>query len=111
MDTKQAKELLTILSDGIDPLTSEVLPDDHLCRKLEIVCALKCLLADSSAKPNVKQPDIAGKPWTSESDAELCRLFDAGMSRKERSAVLANLKKNIKDYPRGLLQLKAHLEP
>lgn len=24
--------------------------------------------------------------------------------------VLANLKKNIKDYPRGLLQLKAHLE-
>ena len=83
MDTKQAKELLTILSDGIDPLTGEVLPDDHLCRKLEIVCALKCLLADSSAKPNVKQPDNAGKPWTSESDAELCRLFDAGMSRKE----------------------------
>lgn len=38
------------------------------------------------------------------------RLAELSTQQDQRSAVLANLKKNIKDYPRGLLQLKAHLE-
>ena len=31
MDVQRAKELLMVLADGIDPLTGEVLPDDHVC--------------------------------------------------------------------------------
>ena len=31
MDMQRAKELLTISADGTDPLTGEVLPDDHVC--------------------------------------------------------------------------------
>lgn len=38
------------------------------------------------------------------------RLAELRTQQDQRSAVLANLKKNIKDYPIGLLQLKAHLE-
>lgn len=40
MDVQRAKELLTVLADGVDPLTGEVLPDDHVCNKGEIVRAL-----------------------------------------------------------------------
>ena len=42
MDVQRAKELLTVLADGVDPLTGEVLPDDHVCNKGEIVRALHC---------------------------------------------------------------------
>mgnify|MGYP000166880640 FL=1 len=31
MDVQRAKELLTVLADGVDPLTGEVLPDDREC--------------------------------------------------------------------------------
>ena len=33
MDVQRAKELLTVLADGVDPLTGEVLPDDHVATK------------------------------------------------------------------------------
>lgn len=86
MDIQRAKKLLTILADGIDPLTGEVLPDDHVCNKGEIVRALNCLLAEGSAKRKKNRPNNAGKPWTKEMDAELCRLFDEGIKRKELCA-------------------------
>ena len=42
MDVQRAKELLTVLADGVDPLTGEVLPDDHVCNKGEIPCPTSC---------------------------------------------------------------------
>lgn len=33
MDVQRAKELLTVLADGVDPLTGEVLSEDHVCNK------------------------------------------------------------------------------
>ena len=59
MDVQRAKELLTVLADGVDPLTGEVLPDDHVCNKGEIVRALHCAVE------------------------ELSRLFDGGMKKKD----------------------------
>ena len=50
MDVQRAKELLTILADGTDPLTGEVLPDDHVCNKGEIVRALKHFLASGKSR-------------------------------------------------------------
>lgn len=38
------------------------------------------------------------------------RLAELKEQQDQKSAVLANLRKNIKDYPRGLLQLKARME-
>ena len=48
MDIQRAKELLTALADGLDPLTGEVLPSDHVCNKGDIVRALHCLVGRRS---------------------------------------------------------------
>ena len=82
MDTQRAKELLEVLADGIDPLTGEVLPDDHVCNKGEIVRALHCAVKALSRKRERPLPENAGKPWTEELDSELCRLFDEGMKKQ-----------------------------
>ena len=86
MDIQRAKELLTVLADGIDPLTGEVLPDDHVCNKGEIVRALNCAVEVLSRRKKKTLPENNGKPWTEELDSELCRLFDEGMKKKELCA-------------------------
>ena len=47
MDLQRAKELLSGLADGVDPLTGEVLPEDHVCNKAEIIQAFHCVLTVS----------------------------------------------------------------
>ena len=64
MDIQRAKELLEVLADGIDPLTGEVLPDDHVCNKGEIVRALNCAVEALSHRRENSLPENAGKPWT-----------------------------------------------
>ena len=82
MDIQRAKELLEVLADGIDPLTGEVLPDDHVCNKGEIIRALHCAIEALSRKRRAPLPENNGKPWTEELDNELCRLFDEGVKRQ-----------------------------
>jgi len=55
MDVQRAKELLMVLADGIDPLTGEVLPDDHVCNKGEIVRALHCAVEELSHRQKKKR--------------------------------------------------------
>ena len=83
MDVQRAKELLTVLADGVDPLTGEVLPDNHVCNKGEIVRALHCAVEELSRRRKKPLPENNGKPWTEELDDELCRLFDGGMKKKD----------------------------
>ena len=83
MDVQRAKELLTVLADGVDPLTGEVLPDDHVCNKGEIVRALHCAAEELSRRREKTLPESNGKPWMKELDDELCRLFDGGMKKKD----------------------------
>lgn len=56
MDVQRAKELLMVLADGIDPLTGEVLPDDHVCNKGEIVRALHCAVEELSHRQKKRCP-------------------------------------------------------
>lgn len=86
MDIQRAKELLTSLADGVDPLTGEVLPEESVCNKAEIVRAFHCILNTLSNKPRKPQPENAGKPWTDEDDEALCRMYDAGSTKKEMCA-------------------------
>ena len=44
MDIIRAKELLTMLADGVNPLTGEVLSDEDSCNQVEIVRALNVAL-------------------------------------------------------------------
>ena len=88
MDIQRAKELLTVLADGIDPLTGEVLPDDHVCNKGEIVRALNCAVEVLSRRKKKPLPENNGKPWTEELDRELSHLFDGGMKKKTSASTL-----------------------
>lgn len=60
MDIQRAKELLTALADGLDPLTGEVLPSDHVCNKGDIVRALHCVL---EALPRGRRSLSQGEQW------------------------------------------------
>ena len=64
MDVQRAKELLTVLADGVDPLTGEVLPDDHVCNKGEIVRALHCAVEQLSHRRKKPLPENNGKLCT-----------------------------------------------
>ena len=68
MDVHRAKELLTILADGVDPLTGEVLPEDHVCNKGEIVRALHCAVRNYPADGKNRCPktmeNLGRRNWT-----------------------------------------------
>ena len=77
MDIERAKELLSALADGVDPLTGEVLDRDNVCNRPEIIRALHMALyeLDKREKKTVKKhlPDNAGKPWTEEGRGQALR--------------------------------------
>lgn len=86
MDIERAKELLTALSDGVNPLTGEVLSENDSCNQLEIVRALNTVLRvldSQTKKSNHSAPENAGKPWTKEDEEILGEMFEAGCKRKE----------------------------
>ena len=68
MDVHRAKELLTILADGVDPLTGEVLPEDHVCNKGEIVRALHCAVKELFHRRKNRCPktteNLGRRNWT-----------------------------------------------
>ena len=39
MDINRAKEIISALAEGVDPTTGEVLPDNSVCNKGEIIRA------------------------------------------------------------------------
>jgi hypothetical protein len=86
MDIIRAKAIITALAEGVDPTTGEVLPDNSVCNKGEIVRAFYAILNHlDEKKPKSNLPANAGKPWPAEDDAELKTCFEAGMSTKELS--------------------------
>ena len=84
MQLSRAKEIISALAEGIDPTTGEILPEDSVCNKGEVVRAFYTILAFLDAnKPKKLQPENAGKRWTDEDDRKLCEMFDAGASKKD----------------------------
>ena len=84
MDIIRAKEIVSLLAEGVDPTTGEVLPDDHVYNKAEVVRALYTVLNRiDNIKPKAELPENAGKPWTKEDDLKLKNYFSIGLSRKE----------------------------
>ncbi len=83
MELTRAKEIVSILADGIDPLTGELLPDDHVCNKSDVVRALHTILHIEAKKERKTGPENAGKPWLAEDDEVLCQMFENGTSKKD----------------------------
>ena len=42
----RATEILSILADGIDPVTGELLPEDSVCSEPEVIRAFYCIYKD-----------------------------------------------------------------
>ena len=83
MDIARAKELLSGLADGVNPLTGELLPDDCVCNQGEIVRAFHTILCAIPSKKAKILPPNAGKPWTPEDDKKLADMYDSGSSKKD----------------------------
>ena len=84
MEISRAKEIISALAEGVDPTTGEVLPENNVCNKGEVVRAFYTVLASlDTNKPKKSQPENAGKRWTYEDDKKLCEMFDAGASKKD----------------------------
>lgn len=84
MDIIRAKEIITALAEGVDPTTGEVLPDNSVCNKGEIVRAFYAVLNHLDEKKSKENmPANAGKPWTKEDDERLKICFESGMTKKE----------------------------
>ena len=97
MDLHRAKELLYTLADGVNPLTGEILPETDSCNQVEIVRALhKVLRVLDETDAKQKSPaGNAGKPWTAEDDAALCRMFDAGSTCQDMQAYFQRTRSSI----------------
>lgn len=86
MDVKKAQELLTILADGVNPITGEILSQEDSANQPEIVRALHAVLfqLERCEKKSTRHlPENAGKPWTKEEEDLLCSLYDGGTPKKE----------------------------
>ena len=84
MDIIKAKEILFALAEGIDPTTGEVLPDNSVCNKGEIVRAFYAVLNHLEEKKLKKNlPANAGKPWTIEDEVLLVSLYRSGTPKRE----------------------------
>ena len=62
MELNRAKEIVSALAEGIDPTTGEILPEDSVCNKGEVVRALYAILNACGKnkdirKANSKEPD------------------------------------------------------
>jgi hypothetical protein len=84
MDIIRAKEILSILAEGVDPTTGEILPEDSVCNKAEIVRALYTVLNSLDAKKRTKNlPANVGKPWTKEDEDLLISLYHSGTPKRD----------------------------
>jgi len=86
MDITRAKELLTLLADGIHPISGEVLSQEDSVNHPEIVRALHAVLSqlEKCEKQSTRPlPQNAGKPWSKEEEDLLCSLYDRGTSKSD----------------------------
>lgn len=83
MDITRAKEIISILAEGIDPTTGEVLQPEHVCNNAEVVRAFYTILKQENTEKKRKTYENAGKKWTKEDDELLKQLFVQGVKLSE----------------------------
>jgi len=97
MDIYEAKEIVEMLADGIDPKTGDVLSADSICNDPEVIRALFKVLESIQMPLKVSGKSIEekkekwrsnnmGLPWSAEHREEIGILFNQGKTIKELSA-------------------------
>ena len=95
MEKNEAKKIIELMSDGIDPRTGTKLPSDHVLNDLDCVRALSFALNAIEFHRSRKKrfrPDNYGTPWTEKDDKILLEMFNAGVSNGK---IAAHLGRNI----------------
>ena len=83
MDIIEAKQILSLLADGVNPITKDPLPVDSICNQVEIVRAFHCVLNTLSRIGEKNYPPNAGMPWTKEEDESLLAAVREGKTVPE----------------------------
>lgn len=84
MEAQEAVAVLSLLSDGIDPVTGEEFDSESPYQHPKILRALFCGIRalEQTRRIDAKGrilPAAAGGPWTPDEEAELLRRFDAAL--------------------------------
>jgi hypothetical protein len=87
METDRAIEILKLLSEGIDPFTGEIFPQESPYQHPDTVRALVRAIEalERMQRRQVWQetlPEKAGKPWTKDEEDQLIKSYDGGKSIK-----------------------------
>lgn len=85
MEINKAKEIISVLAEGVDPTTGELLDADNVCNKVEVVRAFYTVIEALDKKRRNDLPENAGKPWTKDEETRLVELYNSGLSKKEIS--------------------------
>ncbi|WP_077533654.1 hypothetical protein [Massiliimalia massiliensis] len=104
MNIVRAKEMITSLADGINPVTGEVLSEKDSCNQIEVVRALYTILnyIDTHSADSKRKVENSGKLWTPEEEEELCHRFQSGYTNKE---ICAYFKRSTESIASRLVRL------
>ena len=84
MDISRAREIVSALAEGIDPTTGELLPEDSVYNKGDVIRAFYTVLDVLGKKKTKKNlPENAGKSWSDKLDQQLKDSYNSGVSVKE----------------------------
>jgi hypothetical protein len=89
MELQAARQIIDTLSQGIHPVTGEVMPEDSPYNAPPVIRALFAVsqAIDShvavSARPRRESPPNAGKPWSADEDDKLESAFAAGIDVRD----------------------------
>ncbi len=112
MKTQEAYTLLETLMDGVNPMTGELLPENHVCQEPAVLQALHQAVAalrssddmpvDKTAMVNRNGRLNAGRPWTQKDRDWLKQLHAAGTSVEKMCYLLQRRKRGIEKQLRYL---------
>lgn len=87
MELSETLEVVRLLSEGVDPLTGEVLPNNHLINQPQVIralCHARELLQNRVASK--VRPENQGKPWLEHEERRLREAFQHGDKIKDMAA-------------------------
>lgn len=102
MTAAEAREILQAMLDGADPVTGEILPQEHICNYPEVMRALQMAISSmadvrhASAKVRKNGRLNAGRVWTVGDISELELLFSAGAAMDEMCRQLQRRERGVK---------------
>ena len=88
METAEAKKIIQLLAEGVNPTTGEIFQENNLYQNDQIVCALYIAVESLEHMEKIEKrrrvlPNNTGKRWTKTEDNELLSKFDSGIPLNE----------------------------